>query len=72
MIKTFTQNDVVRYLYDETTTKQQTEIAQAVLCDEELQTTYKELSTMKNKLELGLKEPSEKVVSSIINYSRNR
>lgn len=72
MIKTFTQNDVVRYLYNETTAKEQTEIAQALLCDAELQTAHKELSAIKNQLEFGLKEPSEKVVSSVIDYSLKR
>ena len=72
MIKTFTQNDVVRYLYNETTAKEQIDLKQALLCDAELQATYKELSVIKNQLEQGLKEPSEKVVNAIIDYSRKR
>ena len=72
MIKTFTQNDVVRYLYNETTAKEKIEITQAMLCDAELQASYNELCVVKNQLEHGLKEPSEKVVNSIIDYSRKR
>lgn len=72
MIKTFTQDDIVRHLYNETSKKEQTEMAQALLCDTELEATYNELNAVKHQLELGLRNPSDKVVNSIIDYSRKR
>ena len=70
MIKTFTQDDIIRYLYNETSNLERQEIAQAMLCDAELQHTCKKLSAVKNQLEVNLFEPSEKVVNAIIDYSR--
>ena len=70
MIKTFTRDDLVRYLYNETSKKETEEIAQALICDAELATSYKELSLTKNQLELELKAPSDKVVDKIINYAK--
>lgn len=72
MIKTFTQDDVVRYLYNETSSEENKEIAQALICDAELQSIYKELSAVKNQLELGLREPSDTVVDKILDYSRQK
>lgn len=72
MIKIFTRDDVVRYLYNETSVEEKREIAQALICDAELQSIYKELSAVKNQLELGLKAPSDKVVDKILDYSKNK
>ena len=72
MIKTFTQNDVVRYLYHETSTKENEEIAQALLCDSELEAAYNELKAIKDQIVLDFKNPSEKVINSILEYSRKR
>ena len=70
MIKTFTQDDIVRYLYEQTSNRESTEIAQALLCDAEMQHTYKEFEAIKKQLEMNLFEPSEKTVNSIIDYSQ--
>lgn len=72
MIKTFTQDDVVRYLYCETTESESKEIAQALICDAELQETYKKLSALKTQLDGGMIDPSDKAVDNILNYSRTK
>ena len=48
MIRTFTQDDVIRYVYHETSEEESQEIEKAMLCDAELQTMYKEISGVKN------------------------
>ena len=46
MIKTFTQTDLMRYLYQETTEEESREIDRALLCDGELKALYNELCDM--------------------------
>ena len=44
MTKTFTQNDLIRYIYDETSNTEASEIQLALLCDDSLQEEYKSLN----------------------------
>jgi len=71
MTKTFTQNDVVRYIYEETTEAENKEIEQALICDARLQEMYKELDAVKKRLDHSLKQPSDSVIESIMNYSKS-
>jgi hypothetical protein len=71
MIKTFTQNDLIRFLYHETTEQEEREINKALICDSELQEQYKELIATKNQLDVARLEPSAMVVENILNYSRS-
>lgn len=65
MIKTFTQNDLIRYIYDETSNAESSEIQQALLCDGSLQEEYKSLSGVISMLdELLETSPSSSVQSS--------
>jgi len=57
MTKTFTQNDLIRFIYDETSHVESTEIQHALLCDYKLQEEYKNLSSTKSMLD-ELMEPS--------------
>lgn len=70
MIQTFTQDDLIRYLYHETTEKENREIDKALISDHELQKQYKELVDMKNQLDAVRIEPTEKCISHILNYAR--
>lgn len=70
MIKTFTQNDLIRYIYHETTETEEREINKALICDSELQMQYKELVATKLKLDESSLEPSAGVVSNILHYAR--
>ncbi|UII28436.1 hypothetical protein LVD15_08395 [Fulvivirga maritima] len=71
MIKTFTQDDVIRFIYNETTTAERDEIKQAMLCDAELEEQYKELLAITNFLDNSVSTPSDTLVSNIINYSKS-
>jgi hypothetical protein len=51
MTKTFTQNDLIRYIYDETSNTESTEIKQALLCDDSLNEEYKSLSGVVSMLD---------------------
>ena len=71
MTKTFTQNDLMRYLYHETTEKEEQEINKALLADNELRELYQSMSAMKNELDKAQLEPAASTVLNILSYSRN-
>ncbi|ELR72430.1 hypothetical protein C900_01513 [Fulvivirga imtechensis AK7] len=71
MIKTFTQDDVIRYVYEETSGSEHEEIMQAIICDSELQDLYKEIVAVKTQLDESMKTPSDKVTQNILNYSKS-
>jgi hypothetical protein len=70
MIKTFTQNDLIRFLYHETSEQEEREINKALICDSVLQTQYKELRASMNALNDAQMQPSSATILSILNYSR--
>ncbi|OEK02824.1 hypothetical protein BFP97_15415 [Roseivirga sp. 4D4] len=71
MIKTFTQDDLVRYIYKETTPEESSEIEIAMLFDEQLAEAYTDLFSVVNDLEASMKSPSEKTIDAIISYSKS-
>ncbi len=71
MIKTFTQNDVVRYIYNETSDEENAEIESALLSDNNLLRCYQEFSLMKRKLQRAIKEPGERVIKDVLAYSKS-
>lgn len=71
MTKTFTQDDVIRYIYNELSGSELEEIQQAILCDSVLENMYKELNTLKKQLEKSMKKPSDKTIESIMSYSNS-
>jgi hypothetical protein len=71
MIKTFTQNDLIRFLYHETSEKETKEINKALLCDSELQAQYKELNAVRHELDSARLEPSAASVQNILHYARS-
>ena len=46
MTKTFTQNDLIRYIYNETSQQESVEIQEALLCNDQLHEEHKQLSSM--------------------------
>ena len=72
MIKTFTQTDLIRYLYQETSEKERREIDNALICDSELRALYNELCSMKASMDEAHLEPSSSTVLSILSYSRGQ
>jgi hypothetical protein len=71
MTKTFTHDDVIRFVYEEMDEEESRELSQALLCDPELEKIYNELITMKAHLDAVEEVPSEKVVQRILNYSNS-
>ena len=71
MIKTFTHDDVIRFVYEEMNEEEARELSQALLCDAELEKIYNELITMKARLDAIEETPSESVVQNILNYSNS-
>ena len=70
MIKTFTQNDLIRVLYHETSEEETREINKALLCDSELQAQYAELKESKEALNGAELQPPPSTVLSILSYAR--
>lgn len=70
MIKTFTPNDVIRYIYKETSEEESGLIAYTLLTDTELRTFYEEMLIMKQEISKLTKEPSDKAIEQILTYSR--
>ena len=71
MIKTFTQTDLIRYLYQEITEEEKKEIDKALICDSELQALYNELCAMKNDMDSAQLEPAASTVLNILSYSKS-
>lgn len=71
MTKTFTQDDVVRYVYEETSPEESLLIEDAMMAEPELMTFFLEaleLRALMNKIE---RQPHENTVSAILTYSKN-
>ena len=71
MIKTFTLDDLIRFLYHETSEEESREINRALLCDSELQALFNELKTTIKQLDDAQLEPSPSVLLNILSYSRS-
>ncbi|WP_420388540.1 hypothetical protein [Roseivirga sp.] len=71
MIKTFTQDDLVRYIYKETSEEENAELVSAMLFDEELEKNYTSLKDVISGLDASMKEPSDKTIDSILSYSKS-
>ncbi|MBN8824686.1 MULTISPECIES: hypothetical protein [Spirosoma] len=71
MIKTFTQDDVIRYVYEETSAEENLLIEDALMSEPELMTFFLEaleLRALMNKIE---RQPRPDTVQTILDYSQN-
>jgi len=71
MTKTFTQNDVVRYLYDEIPAQEKARFEDALACNSELVDLFYELSAVKRSLDGAARNPSDHIIESILDYSKS-
>jgi hypothetical protein len=71
MTKTFTHDDVVRYLYNEIPQNEKTRFEEAMICNSTLLNLFHELSATKGKLDEVEITPSDRVIESILDYSRS-
>lgn len=70
MTKTFTRNDLIRYIYQETTEREKKEIEQELLLDNKLFEKYKNLAEVSMELDRIELSPSEKTINKILNFSK--
>lgn len=70
MIKTFTRDELIRYIYGESTKQETEEIVSTVLCDNEANSEFDELTDLKQQLDSIKEEPSRRSINNILNYSR--
>jgi hypothetical protein len=61
----------MRYLYHETSEKEEQEINKALLSDTELRTLYTSMLALKKEMDKAQLEPSPATVLNILSYSRN-
>lgn len=71
MIKTFTQNDILRFVYDETKEEENVLIANVLLTDNDLYDFYKEVLAAKKEVDKLCLQPSDTIVGNIMAYSRS-
>lgn len=71
MTKTFTQDDLVRFIYQDTTEEENTELKSALVCDTELMDCYKKLLEIKQDLDGAFIEPPKTVIDTVLSYSKS-
>ena len=69
MTKTFTQNDLIRFIYQETTEEEAREINRVLSFDRELQLMYRELLLTKKNMDEAQLEPSSGAIDNILRYA---
>ncbi|TDB63616.1 hypothetical protein [Arundinibacter roseus] len=70
MTKTFTYDDVVRYLYAETSPQENDDIVEALASDAEMLAFYLDSLELQAQMDRIVRTPSEKVTEKIFSYSR--
>jgi hypothetical protein len=72
MTKTFTHDDLIRYIYRETSEEEDKEVENALLCDAKLAELFKELNLIAISLDNMFEEdPSDRSVENILQYSKS-
>jgi hypothetical protein len=70
MTKTFTYDDVVRYLYAETSHQENDEIVEALASDTDMLAFYLDSLELQAQMDRIVRIPSERATESIFSYSR--
>lgn len=70
MIKTFTENDLVRFLYDELNTTERAALENALVTDPQLHAELEELKAVQKDLGKVSFSPSKNAIDKILEYSR--
>lgn len=71
MIKTFTQNDVIRFVYDEVSAEERSQFNDLLLIDADFQKMYFRYTKTKVLISRSKLEPSENVINRILTYSKS-
>ncbi len=70
MTKHYSQHDLLRFLYGETSAIESENIVVLLDTDDGFRKTYKHLLTLKEDMTRAEKMPSPEVIESILSYSR--
>lgn len=70
MTKVFTKNDLVRYIYQETSTKENSQIEALLATDDEFYQNYLQLLEAKESLETYQESPDKQIIENILAYSK--
>lgn len=70
MIKIFTPDDLLRYLYEDTSAEESKEIEKALQNDSHLQKKYEQLRMDMELLDELVLTPSDKCIDHIMGYAR--
>ena len=70
MTKTFTYDDVIRYVYAETTQNENDSIAEALSLDDDLMNFYLDSLEIKEQMNKIVHVPSDRSIQKIIHFSR--
>lgn len=70
MTKTFTYDDVVRYLYAETTENENDQIIEALALDDDLMNFYLDSLEIQRQMNRIVRVPSDKSIEKVINFSQ--
>ncbi|RPD46415.1 hypothetical protein DNI29_15585 [Hymenobacter sediminis] len=70
MIKTFTHEKLLRYVYNELPANEQQEVEQALVHDADLAATCADLLLAQRALNGARRTPSKRTTDSILQYSR--
>lgn len=71
MIQNITQDNLIRYMYHETSAEEASLIEEALRSDWELKELYDNLVEGKSELDKVRVSPSDKVINNILSYSKN-
>ena len=71
MTKTFTQDDLIRFIYEDTTEEENIQLENALVCDAGLLDCYNRLLEIKKDLDQGVINPPTRVVDAVLSYSRS-
>jgi hypothetical protein len=71
MIKTFTKNDVLRYVYGEVTPKEADEMQRLLISSKKFYRWYCYFASAKLNIKKVEVEPSDRSIETILNYSKS-
>ena len=71
MTKTFTENDLIRFIYQETSEEESRLITEALWDDSQLRAEYGELCLLQQSLDGAMKTPRASSVDRIMDFSKS-
>lgn len=71
MTKTITQDNLIRYIYNETSAEEASLIDEALKADWELKDFFEQLLESKNQLDKAVASPKKIVIDTILAYSKD-